>query len=204
VSTLPTVVYACSGNCFYSLNVEHPYQTITYQHLHRETSLVVQNVSSLGKRHTQQMHRPSGNSQHSSVKRRISILAGERDSYQGGSSVAATIQGQNSTPSSLLKNYHIADNTQQVTFTPSATQRRSMYTPTATLGTPSPGGSSQIDSMGCVVSSNASGIASTPIPLSGLGNLPIPILNRELRMIINHLLSTPAREINQRRRKWQW
>jgi hypothetical protein len=76
-----------------------------------------------------------------------------------------------------------------VTSTPSATQRRSINTPTATPitsshSTPAPGGSSTRR----VVSSPAFGIAITPTPLSGLENLPTPIPNPEARAIITNPL----------------
>ena len=113
---------------------------------------------------------------------RVSAPVGKRDSLEGGSSAASAIQGQNSTPSTLRSNSHITDNTQHVTFTPSATQPQSIYTPTAILGTssrstPKPGRSSQTYSTRRVVSHPSSGIASTPTPLSGLENLPTCIAN---------------------------
>jgi len=156
----------------------------------------------------QQKRRPSGNSQHPPAKRRVSAPAGERDSSQGESSVASTIPGQNSTPSSSLNNSGVADITQRVTVTPSATQRRSLITPTAMPGTssrstPAPGGTSQTDSTRCVLSSLASGIASTPTPLRGLENLPTPIPNPEARATITNPLRTRATERNQRQRQWQ-
>jgi hypothetical protein len=80
-----------------------------------------------------------------------------------------------------------------VTSTPSATQRRSIITPTATPGTssrntPAPSGITQTDSTRRVVSSPASGIASTPTPLSSLEILPTSILNPEARAIISNPL----------------
>ena len=62
------------------------------------------------------------NSQLPHAKGRISVQAGERDSSQGGSSVTSTIEGQNSTLSTSLNNSEVADITQCVTSTPSATQ----------------------------------------------------------------------------------
>jgi len=102
----------------------------------------------------------------------------------------------------------VADITQRVTVTPSATQRRSMITPTAMLGTssrstPAPGGTSQTDSTHRVVFSLVSGIASTHTPLCGLENLPTPIPNPEARAIITNPLRTRATERNQRQRQWQ-
>jgi len=156
----------------------------------------------------QQKRTPLGNSQLLPARRRISAPAGERDSFQGGSSVASTIPGQNSTPSSSLNNSGVADITQRGTSTPSATQRLSMITPTTTPGTsshstPAPRGTSQTDSTCRVVSSFASGIASTPTPLLGLENLLTPIPNPKARVTITNPLRTPATEKNQRQRQWQ-
>jgi hypothetical protein len=178
------------------------------QSTHPDTTPVVRNVRSLANRQNQQKRGPSGNSQLPPPKRRVSVPAGERDSSQGGSSVRSTIQGQNSTPSSSLNNSRVADITQRVTSTPSATQRLSIITPTATPGTssrntPAPSGTIQTDSTRRVVSSPASGIASTPTPLSGLENLPTPIPNPEARAIITNPLRTRATEKNQRHRQWQ-
>jgi len=154
---------------------------------HPVTSPVVRNVQSLANRQNQQKRGPLGNSQLPPAKRRVSVPAGERDSSQGGSSVASTIQGQNSTLSSSLNNSRVAE------ITPSATQRRSIITPTATPGTSrrntlAPSGTSQTDSTRHVVSSPASGIATTPTPLSGLENLPSPIPNPEAGAIITNPL----------------
>jgi len=161
------------------------------------TSLVVQNVRGLANHQNQQMRGPSGNSQLPPAMRRVSVPAGERDSSQGVSSVASTIQGQNSTLSSLLNNSRVAD------ITPSARQRRSIITPTAKQGTSSrntlaPSGTSQTDSTRRAASSPTSGIASTPTPLSGLENLFTPIPNREARMIITNPLRTRATVRNKR------
>jgi hypothetical protein len=140
-----------------------------------------------------------GNSQLPPAKRRGSIPAGKRNSSQEGSSVASTIQGPNFIPSSSLNNFCIADITLRVTSTPSATQRRSIYTPTATPVTSShstlaPGGTSTRH----VVSSPAFGIAITPTPLSHLENLPTPIPNPESHVIITYPLQTRATEKIQR------
>ena len=175
---------------------------------HPDTTLVVRNVRSFANCQNQQKHGPSGNSQLLPAKRRVSVPVGERDSSQGESSVPSTMQGQNSTPSSSLNNSRVADITQRVTSTPSATQRLSIITPTATPGTssrntPAPSGTIQTDSTRRVVSSPASGIASTPTPLSGLENLPTPIPNPEARAIITNPLRTRATEKNQRQRQWQ-
>ena len=175
---------------------------------HPDTTPVVRNVRSLANRQNQQKRGPSGNSQLPPAKRRVSVPAGERDTSQGGSSVPSTIQGQNSTPLSSLNNSRVADITQRVASTPSATLRRSINTPTATpvtssRSTPAPGGTLQTDSTRRVVSSPASGIASTPTPLSGLENLPTPIPNPEARAIITNPLRTRATERNQRQRQWQ-
>ena len=64
------------------------------------------------------MHWPLGNSQLPPAKSPVSAPAGERDTSQGGSSVASTIDGQNSTPSSSPNNSGVADITQWVTSTP--------------------------------------------------------------------------------------
>jgi hypothetical protein len=166
---------------------------------HPDTTPVVQNVRSLANRQNQQKRGSSGNSQLPPAKRRVSVPAGERDSSQGGSFVPSTIQGQNSTPSSSLNNSGIADITQCVASTLCANQRRLIITPTATPGTssrntPAPSGTIQTDSTCRVVSSPASGMASTPThtptPLSGLENLPTPIPNPEARAIITNPLRT--------------
>ena len=111
-------------------------------------------------------------------------MPGERDSSQGGSSIDSTIPGQNPTPASSLNNSGVADLTQRVTCTLSAEQRRSIMTSTATPETgsrsvPAPAGTAQTDSTRRVVSSLASGIASTPTPFRGLENLPTPSLDVE-------------------------
>jgi hypothetical protein len=111
------------------------------------------------------------------------------DSSQGGFSVPSAIQGQNSTPSSSLNNSHVAGITQPVAGTLCTTLRRSINTPTAMPGTCSrstlpPGGTFQLGSTRHIVSSPASGIASTPTPLSCHKHLPIPITNPEARVII--------------------
>jgi len=168
---------------------------------HAVTSLVIRNVRSLATRQNQQKRGPLGNSRHHPAKRLVSALSGERDSSRGGSSTASTIHGQNSTPSSLLNNSRIAD------ITLSATQWRSIPTPTATLGTssrntPAPSGTSQIDSTRHVVPCPASGIANSPTPLSSLVNLPTPIPNPEACAIIPNPLWIWATERNQRQRQW--
>jgi hypothetical protein len=171
---------------------------------HLDTTPVVQNVRSLANRQNQQKRCPLGNSQHQPAERRFSVPAGMRDSTQEGSSVASTIQGQNTIPPSSLNNSRVADITQRMPSTTSATQRRSINTPTATLvtrshSTPAPGGTSTRR----VVSSPAFGIAITPTPLSGLENLPTPITNSEARAIITNPVRTRATEENQRQRQWQ-
>jgi hypothetical protein len=169
---------------------------------HPGKTLVVQIVQK------QQERRPSGNSQLPMVMRCVSAPPGERDSFQGGSSEASTIPGQNSTLSSSLNNSGVADLTQHVTVTLSATQRISMITRTAMLGacsrsTPSPGGALHTYSTRHVVSSLESGIASTRTPLCSLENLPTPIPNPVARTIIINPLRTRATERNQRERQWQ-
>jgi len=169
---------------------------------HPVMSLVVQTVQSLANRQNQQKHAPSGNSQLPPAKIRDSVPAGKGDSSQGESSTASTIQGQNSTTSSSLNNSRVADTT------PSATQRRSIITPTATPGkssrnTPARRGTSQTHSTCRIVSSPASCIASTHTPLSSFENLSTPIPNPEPRVIITNPLRTRATERNQSQRKWQ-
>jgi hypothetical protein len=178
------------------------------QSTHPDPTPVVRNVRSVANRLNQQKRGPSGNSQIRPPKRRVSVPAGERDSSQGGSSVCSTIQGQNSTLSSSLNNSRVADITQCVTSTPSATQRLSIIPPTATPGlssrnTPAPSGTIQTDSTRRIVSSPASGIASTPTPLSGLEILPTLIPNPEARAIITNPIRTPATEKNLRQKQWQ-
>jgi len=171
---------------------------------HPDTTPVIRNDRSLVNRQNRQKRGPSGNSQLAPAKRRISVPAGERDSSQGGSSVASTIQGQNSTPISSLNNSHVADINQRVTSTLSATQQQSINTPTAMPGTyscstPAHGGTS----LRHIVSSPTSGIAITSTPLSGLQNLPTPIPNPEARVVITNPLRMRATEKNQRQRQWQ-
>ena len=173
-----------------------------------DTTPVACDVPSLANCQNQQKSGPSGNSQLPLAKIRVSVPAGERDSSQGGSFVPPPIQGQNSTSSPGLNNSRVAAITQYVSSTPSAIQRRSIITPTATPGTssrntPAPSGTIQTDSTRCVVSSLASGIASTATPLSSLENLPTPIPNPEAGAIITNPLRTRATEKNQRYRQWQ-
>jgi len=176
---------------------------------HPDTTPVARNVPSLGNHQNQQKRGSSGNSQLPPAKRRVSIPAGERDSSQGGSFVPSTIEGQNSTPSSSLNNSRVGDITQRVTSTPSATQQQSIITPTATPGTsnrntPVRSRTIQTDWTCRVVSNPASGIASTPTPLSSPENLPTPIPNQEAREISTNPLRTRATENNQRQRQWQF
>jgi len=184
--------------------MEHQYRTMPSQSPHLDMTLVVRHVRSLDNRQNQQKRGPSGNSQLPPAKRRVSVPAGKRDSTQGGSSVASTIQGQYSIPSSSLNNSRIADISQRVTSIPSAAQRRSINTPTATpvtssRSTPAPGGTATRH----VVSSPAFCIAITPTPLSGLENLPTLIPNPEACTIITNPLRTRATEKNQRQSQWQ-
>jgi hypothetical protein len=149
-----------------------------------------------------------GNSQLPPAKRCISAPAGKRDSSQGGSSVASTIPGQNFNTSSSLTNSGVADITQCLGVTPSATQRRSMTTATtmqdtSSRSTPAPEGTSQTDSTHRVVSSLASGIASTPTSLRGLENLPTTIPNPEARATSTNPVRTRATAKNWTPRQWQ-
>jgi hypothetical protein len=104
----------------------------------------------------------------------------------------------------LLNNSRVADITQRVTSTLSATQPRSINTSIATLvtsghSTPAPGGTSTRH----IVSSPAFGIAITPTPLSGLENLPSPIPNSEAHTIITNPLLTRRTDKIERQRQWQ-
>jgi len=169
---------------------------------------VVRNVQSLANCQNQQTHGHLGNYQLPPAKRCISILTGQRDFSDRGSSVASIIWGENTTLSSSLNNSRLADIPLCITSTCSATQRRSINTPTATLGTSSHStsvarGTSQADSMHPVVSSPASYNASTPTPLSSLGNLPTAISNP-----VGHTIKTNPpwlrdSDTNQRHRQWQ-
>jgi len=189
--------------------MEHLYLIMPLQSPHPDTTPVVRNVRSLANPQNQQQPRPSGISQLPPAGIHVSILAGKRDSSQGGSSVASTIQGQNSTLSSSLNNSRFADITQCVTSSPAATHWRSISTLTTTPGTssrsiPAPEGTSQTDTTGHIVCSSPSGIASTPTPLRGLEILPTCSPNREACAIITNPLPTWAIESNQRQRQWQF
>jgi hypothetical protein len=158
---------------------------------HPDTTPVVRIVQK------QQMRRALGNSQLPLARRRISAQSGERDSSQAGSSVSCTIPGQNCTPLSSLNNSGVGDIPQCVTPTLSGPQRRSMITLTAMPGrnscsAPAPGGTSQTDSTCRIVSSFASGSASTPTPLRRLEHLPTPIPIPEVRVTIKNPLTTRA------------
>jgi len=59
---------------------------------------VVHKVRSVAKCHNQQKHCPSVSTQLPTSKRWVSIVAGNTDHSQGGSSGASTILGQNTTP----------------------------------------------------------------------------------------------------------
>jgi len=65
------------------------------------TSPVVHNGRSLLNRQNQHLHGPSGNPQLTLAKRRVSVPAGGRDSSQGGSFIASTIQAQKHPPRHL-------------------------------------------------------------------------------------------------------
>jgi len=98
-STLPAVAYECRDNYCCIFNVEYLYQTWRSERPRPDTSPVVQDAWSLGNLLNQPKCGHSGNSQHRLTTRRVSVLAGKRDSTQGGSSIASTIQGKNSMPS---------------------------------------------------------------------------------------------------------
>jgi len=87
------------------------------------------------------------NSHLPSARRRVSIPGGERDCSEGESSVASSIQGQNSTTWSSHNDSDVADITWRVTSTPVATQWWLIITSTSMPGTssrstPAPGGTS--------------------------------------------------------------
>jgi len=192
----------------YLIDMEHLSRNMPSQSPHPDTTLVIQNVQSLANRHNHQNHGPLGNSHLPPAKSRVSVQAGQKDTSQGGSSLPSTIQGQKSTPLSSLNNSHVADIIQPMASTVSTTLRRSINTPTATLGTTSrstaaPGGTLETDSTLHVVSSPASGIASSPTPLSSFENLPTPMPDPEAHTIITNPLRTRATEWNQTWRYWQ-
>jgi len=164
--------------------VELLYRTMASQSTPPDTTPVVPNVQ------IQQRHRCSEHFQLPPSKRRDSAPGCETDYSHAGSSVPSAIHVQNSTPSSLLNNSHVAYITEWVTSTLSATQRRLIKTPSAMPGTctPAAGGASQTDSPCHVVSSPTFSITSTPTPLSGLENLPTHIPNAEARAIITNPL----------------
>jgi len=198
-SIWPAIVYACRGNNCYILNVKDLYRTIPSQSTHPDMTPVVWSVQK------QPLCSTLGNSQHCPAPRRVSAAAGDRDFSEGVSTVATTIHGQNSTPPSWLNDSGVASITQHMTSNLSATQWRSMSTPTAMTNTNShstcaPGGPSQRDSTCRVVSSFPSGIASTPTPFSYLDNLPTPIPNAEACLTISNPLQMWATKTNQRQR----
>jgi len=175
---------------------------------HPDTTRILRKVRSRANRHNQQKRGPMGNSQLPLTKLSVSILAGECHSSRGGSSIASTLQRRNSAPSSSLNNPCVADITQLVASTVSATEGRSMKTPTAAPGItshspPSPGETSQTNSTRHLVSSPSSSIACSPTPLSGLENLPAPIPNPEACTIITNPLQTQATARNQKQRQWK-
>jgi len=171
---------------------------------HLNTTPVGRNVRCLANHQNDQMSAHSGNSLLPPAKGRVSVPSGQTDSSQGESSLTSTIQSQNSTPSSSVNNSRVANITQDVTSTPSATQQRWINTPTAKPGTssrssPAPRGAS----MYCIVFIPSSGIAITPTPFSGLENLPTSIPNPWACAIIANPLRMRATEKNQRQRLWQ-
>jgi hypothetical protein len=154
---------------------------------HPVTSLDIHNVQCLPTHQKQQTLAPYRHSELPGGKRCISVPAGERDLSQGGSSVASTVQGQNSTPS-LAPNYsHIADITRRATSTRSATQRWSIITPTTTpdissRNTPEPNLHRETQ---CVALYPAPHPALLALPLLSavLKTIPTPIPNPEARAI---------------------
>jgi hypothetical protein len=160
---------------------------------HPDTSPDLQKVRRIANRQNQQQHWLSGNSQLPCAKRRVFVPAGGRDSSSRRELCSLYNPRSNFTPLSSLNNSCVADNTQSVTSTPSAKQRWSIITPIATPGrscrnTLAPSGITHSYPTHRVLSIPASGIASTPTPLSGLENLHTPIPNPEARVIITNPL----------------
>jgi hypothetical protein len=122
-STSPAVAHACRGYYSYLVNVNNLYRNMPSQSPPSDTTPVLRNGRSLANFPNQQKRGPSGNSQLPPAKRCVAIPGGERDYSHGGSSVPATIQGQNCTPSTLLNKSGITDITQRVASTPSAIMR---------------------------------------------------------------------------------
>jgi len=114
------------------------------------------------------------------------------DTSQRGSLVPCIIYGLNSSHLSWLNNSLVADITQCLASTLSATLRLWINTGTArnSYNTPAPGKTLQTASTCRVVSRPASGIASTPTPISSLVYLPTPIHNPETRTMITNPLRT--------------
>ena len=207
-STMPAISYVCRGKYSYILNMKHLNSCILSQSPHHDTPPAIQNVRGLFNHPKQQQHGPVGNSQLLPAKRRIFLPAGEWDSSQGGSSMASTIHGQNSSPWTSLNNSHVANITQHVTSTQSATPLWSINTATATLSasggsTPAAEATSQIDSLHHVVFSPTFGITTTTTPLYGLDNPPTTIPNPIAHTIIINPLLTWATERNHWQRQWQ-
>jgi hypothetical protein len=103
----------------------------------------------------------------------------------------------------LLNKSHIAQITQCVTSTLSATLRRSIKTlpgtpVTSIPRTPAPG----VTTMHRILSCPVFGIAITPTPLRGLKTLPTPIPNPDAQQAITNPVRTRATEMNQRTRQW--
>jgi hypothetical protein len=93
---------------------------------HPDMTPVERNVRSLANSQNQQKRGPSGNSQLPPANRPVSMPAGDRDTSQGGSCVPSAIKGQKSTHLSSLNNSRVADITQHMASTQSATLRRSI------------------------------------------------------------------------------
>jgi len=137
---------------------------------HPDQTLVVRHDHILANRQNQQRCGRLVKSQRPPPKRFVSIPAGIRDSWDGGNTEACTIQSRNWTQSRLLDTSHVAQIPPWVTSIPSPAPIWLIYTPTARTGNPAPGGTSQTDSMRCVVSSPASSMAISPTPLGGIAH----------------------------------
>jgi len=114
---LPAIAYACRGTDSFILNVEHLHRTMPSQRPLPDTTPVA------GNDQKKQMCTLSGDARLPPARRRVFAPAGDMDSSQAGSSVASTIQCQNSSLVSSLNNSGVAGITPCVTSTQSATQR---------------------------------------------------------------------------------
>jgi hypothetical protein len=194
------IAYGCRGNYSYFPNDKHWYWTMHSHGPHPDMTPILRSVRSLSDPLNQQKCGHLRNWQLACGKRCVSVPAGERVSFQGGSSVASQIQGQISTTSSWLNNSCVADITQCVCSNLSATQRQLWNTPTAMLGnsrcsTPSPGGMSTR----CVWSNPPPGIVITNTPPRGLETCrPRSLIQKSMWSLQNHSERELPRRMNDR------